>query len=88
MTIKQAMNKGAYLLMQIDHQKKYTSYQIVNDISETQRIVYCELNRSAFLKVKKDYKMKVKVIPTMFLNFIPFATTNKDSVPMMQFYTN
>jgi len=83
-TIKQAIDNGAYLLMRIDHQKKYTSYSLVTDISESERIIHCELNKSAFLKAKNEMRLKVRVKPTVFLNYIPFAVVNKDSIPMME----
>ena len=68
-TIKQAIDNGAYLLMQIDHQKKYTSYSLVTDISESERIIHCELNKSAFLAIKYCSE-QLYLIPSKSVNSI------------------
>ena len=88
MNILQAKNNGAYILIQIDHQKKFKSYSIVKDITDREREIYCELNRSAFLKAKNEMGFSVKERETCFLNSVPFADRNKDSIPMFEYYTN
>lgn len=84
MKISELKESGYYILISIDEIKKQTQYQIVKDISETQKTIACELNRSAFLKAKNEMGFSIKTRQSSFLNFIPFAATNKEKNPMME----
>lgn len=86
MNILQAKNNGAYIFIETDSRKNFKRYSIVRDISDTEKEVYCELNRSAYLTAKNKMGFTVKERETCFLNSIPFAHTNKDKVPMMEYY--
>lgn len=88
MKISELKESGYYIQISIDHAKKQTCYEIVKDISETEKTIFCELNRSAFLKAKNEIGLTTKIKPTCFLNSIPFATRNTEKTPMMEFYTN
>jgi hypothetical protein len=88
MKILELKENGYYIQISIDHAKKQTQYQLVKDISETERTIACELNRSAFLKAKNELGFSTKIKPSNFLNFVPFATRNKEVTPMMEYYTN
>lgn len=84
MKISELKKAGYYILISIDEIKKQTQYQIVKDISETQKTIACELNRSAFLKAKNEMGFSTKTRQSSFLNFTPFAVTNKEKIPMME----
>jgi hypothetical protein len=88
MTISELKQSGYYIQISIDHAKKQTQYQLVKDISETEKTIACELNRAAFLKAKNEIGFSTKIKPSCFLNFVPFSARNKDVIPMMEFYTN
>lgn len=79
---------GYYLRKSIDIRKKQTMYEVAKDIDNSNRTILMELNRSAYLMCKNDLKMEVKVFETTFLNFAPYAHTNKESTPMYEYQTN
>jgi hypothetical protein len=87
MKISELKESGYYILISIDESKKQTQYEIVKDISETEKTIACELNRSAFLKAKNEMGFLTKTRQSCFLNFTPFAVTNKEKNPMMEIYT-
>ena len=70
MKISELKKAGYYILISIDEIKKQTQYQIVKDISETEKTIACELNRAAFLKAKNEIGFSTKIKPSCFLNFI------------------
>lgn len=87
MNILEAKDNGAYLLIETDSRRNFKGYSITRDITDTEREVYCELNRSAYLKAKNEMGFTVKERQVSFLNSVPFAVTNKDKFPMMEYYT-
>ena len=88
MTLLEAKNNGAYILVKFDKIKNYTGYSIVHDVNNTEKIIYCELNRSAFLKAKNEMGFTFKIQQTSFLNSVPFAVENNEKTPLMQTYIN
>lgn len=86
MKISELKKAGYYILISIDERKKQKMYEIVKDISDTEKSIYAELNRAAFLKAKNEMGFSTKTRQSSFLNFIPFAVTNKEKTPIMETY--
>jgi len=84
--MKDLIKRGAYILKSIDQRRGYTGYEVVIDVSETEREIHFELNRSAYLICKNKLGMKVVVRQVSFLNDIPFACRCESREPMKEFY--
>lgn len=88
-SLQELKPNGYYILKSVDDTRKMTEYLIVkNENPEgTQKQVYCDLNRAAYLKAKHELNLQVVEEKASFLNYVPFAHRNKENVPMMEFST-
>lgn len=80
--------EGFYILKSIDKRKNQKMYQLVKNIDENTKEIKFEMNRAAYLLAKNVFGFEVKEQETTFLNFVPFAETNKDKEPLQKFYHN
>lgn len=82
---KEAKANGYYILVSIDKVKKQKMYQLVKDISTTEKSIKFEMNRAAYLFAKNQFNFQVKKQESTFLNFVPFAEENKTKEPLQKF---
>lgn len=88
MTIEELKQDGYFLQITTDVRRKMKQYEIRKRLTETESLIYCELNRQAYLKAKNEYGLKVVKRDSSFVNFIPFAERNKEKEPLMEITEN
>ena len=85
MRISRLKTEGYYILLSIDKRKKLKEYLIVKNISETEKEIFGSLNKASFKIAQENLGLSVEVKETCFLNYIPFASRNKDNEPKIEF---